>query len=283
MAITAFPVLARILAERGLQRNQVGTLSLSCAAINDVVAWCVLAVVVVISAGTSSGLARTLIGSVVFLGVLVGFLRPAVVRLVDSRWAARQSRSVLVALAVIGTLAGAAATSWIGLHAVFGAFAVGVIVPRRRAEAVVPDLGRTLEQLSLVLLPVFFVITGLNVDLRGLGVDGVLALLLVIPAACLGKLVGAAGAAWVAGFGLRQATAVGLLMNTRGLTELIILTVGLQLGVLDPTLFAVMVVMALVTTVMAGPLLQLVYPPHLRQADTVTDAPPPPAAGPVPR
>jgi Kef-type K+ transport system membrane component KefB len=134
-------------------------------------------------------------------------------------------------------------------------------------EQDVPGLGATVEQMSAVLLPVFFIVTGLSVDLRSLGSDGLVALAVVVPAACLGKFVGAAGAARLAGFAPRQATALGLLMNARGLTELIILSIGLELGVLDTSLFTVMVIMALVTTVMTGPLLDLVYPRRLQAAD----------------
>jgi Kef-type K+ transport system membrane component KefB len=134
-------------------------------------------------------------------------------------------------------------------------------------ERVAPGLGATVEQLSAVLLPVFFIVAGLSVDLRSLGADGLVALAVVVPLAILGKFVGAAGAARLVGFGPRQATAIGLLMNTRGLTELIILTIGLELGVLDTSLFTVMVIMALVTTVMAGPLLAVVYPPRIAIGD----------------
>jgi Kef-type K+ transport system membrane component KefB len=268
MSITAFPVLARILTDRGLQRNRIGTLSLGCAAINDFVAWCLLAVVVaVVSAGDAGGLVRTVIGSVLFLAFVVAVLGPAVRRLVDGRWAARQARTTLVLLAVVAALVCAAVTARIGLHPVFGAFAFGVVLPRRRTEQVAPGLGATVEQLSAVLLPVFFIVAGLSVDLGHLGWSGLGALALVVPLAIIGKFVGAAGAARLVGFGPRQSAAVGLLMNTRGLTELIILTIGLELGVLDTELFSIMVVVALVTTVMAGPLLAWVYPPAVQLAD----------------
>lgn len=276
MSITAFPVLARILAERGMQRNRIGTLALGCAAINDLVAWCLLAgVVAIVAAGGAAGLAGTLAGSAAFLVAVVAVLRPAVRRLVHSTWITRQSRSLLMVLAVVGTLACAAATTRIGLHPVFGAFALGVVVPRRELEQVVPGLGTTMEQMSAVLLPVFFIVTGLNVDLRSLGSDGLIALALVVPVACLGKFAGAAGAARLAGFAPRQSAAVGLLMNARGLTELIILSIGLELGVLDTGLFTVMVIMALVTTVMTGPLLDAVYPRRLQAVDDLDRDQPP--------
>ena len=127
----------------------------------------------------------------------------------------------------------------------------------------------------LLLLPVFFIVTGLNVDLRSLGTEGAIALALVVPVACLGKFAGAAGAARLAGFAPRQSAAVGLLMNARGLTELIILSIGLELGVLDTSLFTVMVIMALVTTVMTGPLLDAVYPRRLQAVDDLDQDRPP--------
>ena len=283
MSITAFPVLARILTERGLRRSRLGALALSCAAVNDLVAWCLLAVVVaIVSDGGSVSLVATLAGSAVFLAALAGLVAPGVRRLAGSGWAARQGRSVLVGLAVIGVLGCAAATARVGLHPVFGAFAFGVVVPRERVEQVVPGFGATVEQLSTVLLPVFFVVTGLTVDLWRLGSAGVLALLLVLPVAVAGKLFGAAGAARLAGLDRRQSWTVGLLMNARGLTELIILSIGRQLGILDAGLFTIMVIMALVTTVMTGPLLERVYPPRVQLPD---EAPPGPdvAAVPEPR
>ena len=272
MSITAFPVLARILTERGLARSRIGTLSLTCAAIGDFVAWCTLAVVVaVVAAGNSARLVRTLGGSAVFLLVVVLVLRPGARWLVGTPWWRRQSRSTVLGVVLIGVLLCSGATALIGLHPVFGAFAFGIIAPRAQVEQVTAGVGSTIEQMSTLLLPVFFIVTGLSVDLGSIGLAGVPSLLLVITVACASKFVGAAGAARLAGYDRRRAGAIGLLMNTRGLTELIILNIGLGLGVLDRALFTILVIMALVTTVMTGPLLDLVYPP-LRQRQDAQDA-----------
>lgn len=257
MSITAFPVLARILSEGGMQRSRIGALSLACAAIQDFLAWCVLAVIVVIA--TASGpwpLVRMLLESGVFLICLVCLVRPGLRWLLapERRWAA--GSALIHALLVTGVLLSAWATNEIGLHAVFGAFAFGAAVPRDHIEAQAPEVAERIEQTSLFLLPVFFTVTGLSVDLGGLGGHGVLMTLAVIVVACVGKFAGAATSARLSGASGRESLALGVLLNARGLTELVILNVGLGLGVLDGRVFSAMVVMALVTTLMTGPLLQ---------------------------
>jgi Kef-type K+ transport system membrane component KefB len=257
MSITAFPVLARIITEGGMQRSRIGAMALACAAIQDVIAWCVLAVIVVIA--TASGLwplARMVVESGLFLVVLLYVVRPGLRRLLAAErpWAA--GSSLIHIVLVTGLLMSAWTTNEIGLHAVFGAFAFGAAVPRGHIEAQAPQVAERIEQTSLFLLPVFFTVTGLSVDLGGLGGHGVIMTVAVILVACVGKFVGAAGSARLAGASRAESTMLGVLLNARGLTELVLLNVGMGLGVLDSRVFSAMVVMALVTTFMTGPLLQ---------------------------
>lgn len=257
MSITAFPVLARIITEGGMQRSRIGAMALTCAAIEDFIAWCVLAVIVVIA--SASGLwplAQMVLESGLFLVVLLYAVRPGLRWLMapERPWAA--SSSLIHTVLVTGLLVSAWATNEIGLHAVFGAFAFGAAVPRGHIEAQAPQVAERIEQTSLFLLPVFFTVTGLSVDLGGLGGHGVMMTVAVVLVACVGKFVGASGAARLSGASRAESATLGVLLNARGLTELVILNVGLSLGVLDTRMFSAMVVMALATTFMTGPLLQ---------------------------
>ncbi|WP_309145776.1 cation:proton antiporter [Streptomyces malaysiensis] len=257
MSITAFPVLARIVAERGMRRSRVGVMALACAAIEDFLAWCVLAViVVVITAGGPWPLVRMVLESALFLLLLAYAVRRGLRWLLapERRWAI--GGPLIHAIVLTGLLLSAWATTEIGLHAVFGAFAFGVAVPRAEIEASAPEVAERIEQTSLFLLPVFFTVTGLSVDPRGLGEHGITIIFAVILVACTGKFVGAAVSARLSGVSRSESVVLGVLLNARGLTELVILNVGLELGVLDSQMFTVMVIMALVTTVMTGPLLQ---------------------------
>jgi Kef-type K+ transport system membrane component KefB len=255
MSITAFPVLARIVTERGLHKGRSGATALACAAIQDFLAWGVLAVVVALARSTGvRPLLRMAVLSAALLVGLVCVVRPFLRRLLAPE-RRRYGPALVQAVLVVGLLSSAWATERIGLQAAFGAFAFGAIAPGGQIDVRAPLIPERIEQTSLLLLPVFFVVTGLSVDLRGLGGRGVLMLLAVLTAACAGKFAGAASAARLTGATGREAVVLGVLLNTRGLTELVILTVGLSLGVLDGRLFTAMVVMAVVTTVMAGPLL----------------------------
>jgi Kef-type K+ transport system membrane component KefB len=248
MSITAFPVLVRILQESGMDRTRVGALTLTCAAVDDVTAWCLLAVVVaLVGAGGPWDVALTIGASVVFVVFLMWVVRPFLER----------RGELPLALAAAFAFGCAAATEAIGIHAIFGAFLAGAVMPR----SVVTRATFTAQLESVttaILLPVFFVVVGLSTQL-GLLDDAYLwgVTLLVIAVAVTGKLGGASLAARWVGESWRDATTIGVLMNTRGLTELVILTVGLELGVIGDTLFTVMVIMALVTTLMAAPLLRL--------------------------
>jgi Kef-type K+ transport system membrane component KefB len=275
MSITAFPVLARILTDKGLLDTPFGALALACASVDDVLAWSLLAIVAAL-AGAATGPWRVLL-VVPYAAVLLLVVRPLLARLAARAGAARQAaRPVAVRLegaavmiaASAGLWLSAEATGWMGLHLIFGAFLFGVAMPREEGgqlhERVLPWVRRVC---SILLLPVFFMIVGLNVNLSKLGGTALGELGLILLVAIGGKCGGAFAAARLNRIPVRYSAALAILINTRGLTELIVLTVGLQLAVLDTQLYSMMVVMALVTTAMAGVLLRFVYPGHRIRED----------------
>jgi Kef-type K+ transport system membrane component KefB len=264
MAVTAFPVLARILDDRRLTRTEVGGISLSAAAVGDLIAWTMLAVVVYLAARGGQPLWRISI-VVPFVALMLLFGRKALTWLigsVDEDGQAETSgnfRGLAVVLAAV--LGSAALLEWVGLNFIFGAFLVGLIVPRGEQDRISKQIHDRLEQVStLLLMPVFFVIAGFNVNLSSLGLSGIGTLGLILVVAIGGKFLGSFAGARAAGVGTRQASALAALMNTRGLTELVVLTTGVQLGVLDHRIYSMMVVMALLTTAMTGPLLNRLAP-----------------------
>jgi Kef-type K+ transport system membrane component KefB len=268
MAITAFPVLARIIAEHRLQLTPVGSLALAAAAVGDVLAWCLLAVVSVIAASAGPGRLAELAGwCALYVLTLIFVARPLLRRLIARMTPDGVASPILLTVLAAGIFLAGFATQRIGLDAIFGAFSFGLIMPAGSREALAAAVRLPLEHITTLLLPVFFISTGLSVDLGRLGGSGLAQLAAIIAVACFGKLAGAFGAARLSGMSTRDATSVGLLMNTRGLTELIILNVGVSMGVLDGRMFTMMVVMALVTTGMAGPLLP-------RRADPLAEGAP---------
>lgn len=277
MSITAFPVLARILADRGMSRTELGVVALSCAATDDVTAWCLLAIVVgVAQAQVSQGLYVT-VGALAFILAVFFLVRPLVRRVVR-RWPEEGSLPQgAVAGVFVAVLLSALATESIGIHAVFGAFLLGAIIPHDSAVArhFTHRLG---EVVTILLLPAFFAFTGMRtrIDLVT-GLDNWLICGLIILVATAGKLGGTLVAARFTGLSWRDAAALGTLMNTRGLMELIVLNIGLDLGVISPTLFAMMVVMALVTTMATAPVLRVLVPEAGRnRAPTAATARPSP-------
>ncbi|MFD9969017.1 cation:proton antiporter [Streptomyces sp. NPDC059011] len=256
MSITAFPVLARILTDRGMTRTPLGVVALACASIDDVLAWSVLAGVVALTGSTGPEQWRILLALPYMLGMLF-LLRPVLRRLAGRRGPLRLTPTVLAGV-LAGLLLSAATAEWLGLHYIFGAFLFGIVLPRTGTERLRREVHDRLGQMSgTLLLPVFFLVAGLKVDLSGLdaGMLGDLGLILLV--AVGGKFVGAYAAARVNRMPVRQSAALATLMNTRGLTELVVLNVGLQLGFIRQDLYSLMVVMAVVTTAMAGPLLTL--------------------------
>lgn len=254
MSITAFPVLARILSDRGMTRSELGTMALACAATDDVTAWCLLAFVVGVARSEIGGAVQVVGLSIALVLVMCFVVRPLLVRVLPrlAPWA--KSRSMML-LALLAMLLSALASEAIGIHAIFGAFLLGAIIPHD--SEVARQLRPKLEDLvSVLLLPAFFALTGMRTQIALVSGARAWSLVLVIIAvATLGKLGGSWTAARLLGMPARQATALGILMNTRGLMELIVLNVGLELGVVSPTLFAMMVLMALATTMATGPLL----------------------------
>lgn len=263
MSITAFPVLARILTDRRMDRTRLGGLALTCAAVDDVVAWTLLAVVVAITGSAGQDQWHILL-AVPYLLLMIFVVRPLLRRLVTGRETTAGALGVVVA----GLLLSGAATEWLGLHFIFGAFFFGVMMPKIGADQLKKDLGLRLGTFGgTVLLPIFFVSAGLKVDLSTVGVAGLGQLGLILLVAIGGKFIGAYVGARVNKLPARESATLATLMNARGLTELIILSVGLQLGILDAALYSLMVVMAVVTTAMTGPLLRVFYPHRLVERD----------------
>lgn len=260
MSVTAFPVLARILNETGLRSTRLGTMTLVCAAVDDVSAWCLLAVVVAVARADGAASAFPTIGlSVLFIAGMVTVVRPMLARLVAAHGSQGSLGRGVLALLFIGVLLSALATDRIGIHAIFGAFLFGAIMPHS-SETVAELLGKLEDFTVLLLLPLFFALTGLRTEIGLIGRDAELwaICLLVIVVAVVGKVGGSALAGWLTGLPRREALALGVLMNTRGLVELVVLNIGFDLGVIPPTLFAMLVLMALITTFMTMPGLVLV-------------------------
>lgn len=274
MSVTAFPVLARILTERNLLRTKVGAVTIACAAVDDVTAWCILAGVVALVRASSVQelLLFTFGGSLLYVGVMFLVVRPALRKLEAYYHTRGRLTQDILAVVLLVMLASAWATEWIGIHALFGAFLLGAIMPKD--QGFVHDLTQKLEDFVVVfLLPLFFAYTGLRTQIGLLSsVDLWILCGVVTVVAVVGKLGGSAVAARLTGLSWRESGALGILMNTRGLMELVILTIGLELGVISPALFAMLVLMALVTTFMTTPLLEWVYPLRLIRKETIGEA-----------
>jgi len=277
MSVTAFPVLARILTDRGMHRSPMGTIALTCAAVDDVTAWCLLAFVVSVATATEMmGALRTAVLSLAYVGVMFALLRPLVMRMMRRLERDATLSRALTAAAFVALLLSALATEWIGIHAIFGAFLMGVIIPADSRLA--RELSNKLEDIVVILLlPAFFAYTGMRTQI-GLVSGGMQWLLcgLIVVTASIGKFGGSAVAARLTGLSWRDSTALGVLMNTRGLMELIVLNIGLDLKVISPALFAMLVIMAVVTTFATTPILHLVT----RAPGALDGAPP--AVPPVP-
>jgi Kef-type K+ transport system membrane component KefB len=267
MSITAFPVLARILTERNLLRSRMGTLAISCAAVDDVTGWCILAyIVVLIRSGSSpSPLWVTVGGALTYIAVMLAGVKRLLPRLEASfRKQGRLTEnalSIMIVLALISALT----TERLGIHSLFGAFFMGAIMPK--SADFIEAVRNKLESLTVVaLLPLFFAYSGLRTSVGMVHGQLWIYTLLVIATAIAGKFGGSMLAARMAGIAWRDAASLGILMNTRGLMELVALNIGLDIGVISPTVFTIMVLMALVTTFMTSPLLEWVYPARLMPA-----------------
>jgi len=255
MSITAFPVLARILTDRQLQRTPLGTLALTCAAINDAIAWCLLAFVVSVMQATPQAAITTAAMTVVYIAIMLTGGKALITRLITHLDQSAHPGEQSLALVLISVLMSAVAAEFIGIHAIFGAFLIGAIIPHNsRIAAYAVD--RLSDLVRVLLLPAFFAFTGLRTEIGLLQTPADWAMCaLIIAVATAGKWGGTAVAARAFGMRWRDAGALGILMNTRGLVELIVLNIGLDLGVITPRLFTMLVVMAIVTTMMTAPIL----------------------------
>lgn len=262
MSVTAFPVLARILTEHNMLRTRIGSVAITCAAVDDVTAWCILAGIIVIVRSSSSALPLWLMltGLVGFVLLMLFVVRRAVVPL-KSLYQKRGSLTAdTIAIVLLLVLTSSLITESLGVHALFGAFLAGVVMPRH------PGLSRELSQkfeavVVVLLLPLYFALTGLRSSfflIAGARMWFYAAAIIVLAVA--GKWGGSMISARMNGMTWRESAAVGVLLNTRGLVELVILNIGLDLGVLSPALFSMMVLMALVTTLMTTPLLNWIHP-----------------------
>jgi Kef-type K+ transport system membrane component KefB len=255
MSITAVPVLAGIASERGISRTRAGVVALASAGLIDAAGW--VALVVALLAGSpshGSSLPVTALLLLVYVVVMLFVARPVLARWLRSRKAVGRADIPVVAVFALGS---AGVTAALGLHVIFGAFLAGLVMPRRADGSPDPDVLRPVHEAGSLLLPLFFVIAGLPVDLQGLGSRSMLLLVPVCAVAVLGKLGGGALGARLAGLPGRDSAVVGVLLNTRGLTELIVLNVGLAAALIDRQGYTVLVLMALVTTLLTGPLLDL--------------------------
>jgi Kef-type K+ transport system membrane component KefB len=255
MSITAFPVLARILTDRQMEDTELGVVAISCAAIDDVTAWCLLAFVVGIAQAQVGSAVQTILYAIAYIGIMLTIVRPLAAKYLGPQ-ADHPPRRMAVWV-LVGLLFSAMTAEWIGIHAIFGAFLLGAIIPHDAEVA--RDFRHKLEDIvTILLLPAFFAYTGMRTQIQlvsGWETWGFCAVIILV--ATLGKFGGSFAAARLTGLNTRLAAALGILMNTRGLMELIVLNIGLELKVISGTLFAMMVIMALVTTMATTPILHL--------------------------
>ena len=238
MSITAFPVLARILAERHMLKTKLGNTAIGCAAVDDVTAWCIHAfVVMLVRAGDPNTLLLQLALVVLYVLAMIFLVRPLL-------------RRPTLATALLVAIASAWITEQLGIHALFGAFLAGAILPKDES------LARHLQTVNVLFLPLFFAVTGLRMNIGLLQTPALwFCCGLVLLTAIVGKFGGAALSALTVGFSWRDAAAIGVLMNTRGLMEMVVLNIGRDIGVVSQSLFTMAILMALVTTAMTTPLL----------------------------
>ena len=262
MSVTAFPVLARILIERKLFHTPIGAIAIASAAVDDVMAWCFLAVAVLLTRGKgiATDLAVMLVSLLLFVAVMLLVVRPLLRKLETTYKARGEITQGMLASVIVLLLFSALISERIGIHALFGAFLAGAIMPK--GEDFIRNLSGKFQDITVVLfLPVFFAFTGLKTSISLLSDANLWSYcIVIIVTAIAGKLGGAMLAARLSGLAWREAGAIGILLNTRGLMELVILTIGLEAGIISPTVFTMMVLMALFTTAITTPLLQLFYP-----------------------
>jgi Kef-type K+ transport system membrane component KefB len=258
ISITAFPMLARIIYEKGLSETRVGTLALAAGSIDDVLAWCMLAVVISSFSGNATVALTAIIGGILYALVTLTCIRPLLAKLKDNDKKNRDISNKTFALILTLVMIGAFYTDYVGIYAVFGAFLMGIAVPKGIISEKLTELITPIT--SNLLLPIFFIYSGLNTKLSLiLSKEMLLIILAVTIIACLGKGIACWFGARLTGEKNSEAMVVGILMNARGLMELILINIGLEKGVITETFYTIMVVMAIITTLMASPLFELVY------------------------
>jgi len=259
MSITAFPVLARILKDRNLTKTSYGAMALTCAAADDATAWYILAIVIAVSTSTNLLMSvLMLIPIVVYITVMLFVVKPFL-RSLGSPIHNQTLDMKVTTIVLVVLLLSALTTELLGIHALFGAFMAGVMMPSSDESELKERIAPRLEYVSLlVLLPLFFALTGLRTQINLLESEHLMICLAIIVVAVVGKFIGSAIASRFMGISWRDSLAIGALMNTRGLMELVVLNIGYELGILSPILFTMFVIMALVTTFMTGPLLYLI-------------------------
>ena len=270
MSITAFPVLARIVQERGLHRTRIGAMVITCAAADDVTAWCILAAVIAIVKAGSFVSSLYIIGlSIAYVFLMLLVVKPFLKKIGELFSNRENITKPVVAIFFLTLLISAYTTEIIGIHALFGAFMAGAIMPENmRFRSIFIEKVEDVSQ--VMLLPLFFVFTGLNTNIGLLNDASMWKVCgLIIAVAVVGKFVGSALTARFVGQNWRDSLTIGALMNTRGLMELIVLNIGLELGVLSAEIFSMMVIMALATTFMTGPALDLIGYIYNRRKDYI--------------
>jgi Kef-type K+ transport system membrane component KefB len=278
MSITAFPVLARILTERNLLQSRLGTVAIACAAVDDVTGWCILAYIVLLIRSASSGNPIWVtVGGLIAFALVMTYGVQRLLRRFESTYRKRGGSLSEngVALLLLLALLSALCTEWLGIHLLFRSFLMGAIMPKEQ-KFVRHILDRFETIVVTLLLPLFFAFTGLRTNIRLVsGPEMWMYCGLIILVATVGKLGGSMLASWWTGMPLREAAGLGTLMNTRGLMELVILNIGLDIKVISPALFSMMVIMALTTTFMTSPVLKAVCPEKLfdRPLQTSTEDP----------
>ncbi len=259
MSITAFPVLARIIQERGMQKSRVGAMAITCAAADDITAWCLLAAVIaIVKAGSFVSSIFTIILAVAYVALMVKVARPFLLKIGAKIEEEKKVGTYATVVFFLTLLISAYITEVIGIHALFGAFMAGTIMPiNQKIRSIFIE---KIEAVTLVLLlPIFFVITGLRTEIGLLDTTYLWSVTgMIILVAVVGKFGGSTFAAKYVGQSWKESLTIGALMNTRGLMELVVLNIGYDLGVLNAEIFAMMVIMALVTTFMTGPILNLI-------------------------
>jgi len=272
MSITAFPMLARIIYERGLTGTSLGTLALAAGAIDDAAAWCVLAIVLASFGAGPMVAVKAIAGGIAYGVIVLTIGRKLLARLGSAAEQAGKVTPTMLAVTLMLFMLGAWITDGIGIHAVFGGFLLGAAMPRGLFARA---LQRQVEPFAVVfLLPMFFTFSGLNTRLDMVNSGQMLVIaVVVLLAACIGKGAACWAAARLNGENQATALAVGTLMNSRGLMELIILNIGFQRGIIQPALFAIMVLMAIVTTLMASPVFEWVYGRAARKSGALSAAP----------